>query len=194
MPLSSLHDMCMPVVWRVTLLVFAHDDCEKPASPQDYLTLPKRQALDSSALGWQQEGRRIGRRAQACTAGWTAGSEAPSPAHLHLQGLRKDCTAQHSRNHGAGHADGITVMVHDALQDFNFFLDQQPVSASASSRLLAEPEKRKRGLQWARLSALCWLSLRFKYHCQTVQAMPNKVHSHLLLCRAAQESDALARG
>lgn len=31
------------------------------------------------------------------------------------------------------------------VQDFNFFLDQQPVSVSASNRLLAEPEKRKRG-------------------------------------------------
>lgn len=33
--------------------------------PQEYLTPPKRQALDSSALGWQREGRRLGRRAQA---------------------------------------------------------------------------------------------------------------------------------
>jgi hypothetical protein len=37
--------------------------------------------------------------------------------------------------------------MHSILQDFNFFLDQQPVSASPSSRLLAEPEKRKRGMR-----------------------------------------------
>lgn len=59
----------------------------------DYLTPPKRQALDAAALGWQREGRKRGRQAQ----------------------------------------------------EINFFLDQQPLSTQASSRLLAEPEKRKRG-------------------------------------------------
>jgi hypothetical protein len=59
----SLHHVRAPtfVMLVVSMLI--------PWSLQDYLTLPKRQALDSSALGWQQEGRRIGRRAQASTVG-----------------------------------------------------------------------------------------------------------------------------
>ena len=62
--------------------------CCLPASLQDYLTLPKRQALDSSALGWQQEGRRIGRRAQASIVGVLMQRRcdcSEACPHLHMQ-------------------------------------------------------------------------------------------------------------
>lgn len=77
--------------------------------------------------------------------------------------------------------------MHVILQDFNFFLDQQPVSASASSRLLAEPEKRKRGMH------MRFVLFNLKLVVEST-VFRFRREFHVLLFRAPQESDSLAGG
>lgn len=82
-------------------------------------------------------------------------------------------------------------------QDFNYFLDNQPVSASASSRLLAEPQKPKRGAAPAAFACqlLCsalWIANRMLSVSMNVELTQTNLASDQR--RATEEGHAIARG
>lgn len=102
-----------------------------------FLTAPKRESLDSAALGWQQNGRRNNCNVQVRMAPSLFTVQFPFlRPRLHQIHIDFPCTCRSMCNHC------VSCLW---LQNSNYFLDKQPVHATAVERLLEEPTKRKRG-------------------------------------------------